>query len=175
MTTERARELRRLSSPPERKLWQILYEFRQRGYHFRRQYPIGPYYADVACVRAKLVIEADGITHTGDADIARDEARTALINSHGFQVLRYWNNDIMGNPDGVFMEIERALEAVPGITPTPVPSPLEGGGRPRTRKLRTGLKELSARTGESVGSPAPVGGGDRGGGQHPPDTGEQRG
>ena len=170
MTTARARELRRLSSPPERKLWQILYEFRQRGYHFRRQHPIGPYYADFACVKAKLVIEADGITHTSEGDIARDAARTTVLNEHGFRVLRFWNNDIMQNPDGVFVAIEQALEAVPGLTPTPVPSPSEGGGRPRSRKLRTGLKDLATRTGEAVRSPSPIGGGDRGGGRRAPDS-----
>jgi very-short-patch-repair endonuclease len=167
MTTERARELRQLSTPPERKLWQILHEFRQRGYHFRRQHPIGPYYADFACVKAKLVIEADGVTHTSEADIARDRARTALLSEHGFQVLRFWNNDIVQNPDGVFLEIERALKSMPELTPTPVPSPLEGGGRPRSRKLRTGLKDLAARTGGAVGLPSPVGGV----GQHAPEKG----
>ena len=174
MTTERARELRRLSSPPERKPWQILYEFRQRGYHFRRQHPIGPFYADFACVKAKLVIEADGITHASDADIARDAARTSVIASYGFRVIRFWNNDIMGNPDGVFLEIERALEAVPGLTPTPVPSPSEGGGRPRVRKLRSGLKDLSLRTGTPVRSSSPAGREDSGGGQRAPDIGSDR-
>ena len=174
MSTERARELRQLSSPPERRLWQILYEFRQRGYHFRRQHPIGPYYADFACVKAKLVIEADGITHASDADVARDAARTSVIASYGFRVIRFWNNDIMGNPDGVFLEIERALEAVPGLTPTPVPSTSEGGGRPRVRKLRSGLKNLSLRTGTPVRSPSPAGRGDSGGGQRAPDIGSDR-
>lgn len=157
-----------MSSPPERKLWAILHGLRQRGYHFRRQHPIGPYYADFACVKAGLVVEADGITHTGARNIAYDQQRTAVMNRHGFRVLRFWNNDIMANPDGVFAEIERVLETVPALTPTPVPSLSEGGGRPRRRRLRTGLAELAARTGDAVGSPSPVGGGDRGGGPHPP-------
>jgi very-short-patch-repair endonuclease len=163
MTVARARQLRHISSPPERELWRILHGLRQRGYHFRRQHPIGPFYADFACVKAGLVIEADGITHTSDTDIARDRGRAAVIERHGFRILRFWNNDIMGNPEGVFAEIERALEAVPGLTPTPVPSPSKGGGRPRTRKVRTGLKDLAARTGTAGGSPTPVRGGDRGG------------
>jgi hypothetical protein len=97
-----------------------------------------------------------------------------VIASHGFRVIRFWNNDIMGNPDGVFLEIERALEAVPGLTPTPVPSPSEGGGRPRVRKLRSGLKNLSLRTGTPVRSPSPAGRGDSGGGQRAPDIGSDR-
>ncbi|MEO6014806.1 MAG: DUF559 domain-containing protein [Devosia sp.] len=149
MTTERALGLRRMSTPPERKLWAILYGLRQQGYHFRRQHPIGPYYADFACVKAGLVIEADGITHTEDTDIAYDKARTAVIGRHGFRVLRFWNNEIMENPEGVFEAVTQALCAVPALTPTPIPSPSKGGGRPRLRKQRTGLAELSARLGDT--------------------------
>ena len=145
MTTDRARELRRNATVPERRMWAILLSLRQTGYHFRRQHPIGPYYADFACVRAKLVIEADGITHTEDADISYDQRRDDHIRSHGFRVLRFWNNDIMTNPDGVYRVIAEALSA---LTPTPDPSPSSGGGEPRTRKLRTGLKHLAARTGD---------------------------
>ena len=172
VTIARARQLRRALSPPERRLWAILHGLRQRGYHFRRQHPIGPYYADFAGVKAGLVFEADGVTHTSEGDIAYDLARTEFFAAQGFKVVRIWNNDIMGNPDGVFAEIERALGAVPAPTPTPVPSPSEGGGRPRTRKLGTGLRDLAARTGEPVRSPSPKGGGNGGGGPRPPDEAE---
>ena len=145
MTTARARQLRNHPNEPERRLWTILHSLRAQGHHFRRQHPIGPYYADFACVRARLVIEADGVTHTEAADIAYDQRRDDLIRSHGFRVLRFWNTDIMTNPDGVYQIIAEALSAP---TPTPVPSPSSGGGRPRTRKLRTGLKDLAARTGD---------------------------
>ena len=149
VSTERAREFRHLASPPERRLWSILHGLRQHGYHFRRQHPIGPFYADFACVKEKLVIEADGATHAHDADVARDARRTAIIERYGFRVLRFWNHDIMGDPDGVPAEIERSLGIVPALTPTPVLSPSDEGGSPRRRKLRTGLAELAARTGVS--------------------------
>jgi primosomal protein N' (replication factor Y) len=145
MTTDRARQLRRDATEPERRLWAILYSLRQLGHHFRRQHPIGPYYADFACVRAKLVIEADGVTHVEDGDVVYDRQRDDHIRAQGFRVLRFWNNDIMANPDGVYRVIADALSA---LTPTPDPSPSSGGGRPRRRKLRTGLRNLAARTGD---------------------------
>ena len=71
-------------------------------------------------------------------------AGTTILRSQGFRVLRFWNNDIRDNPDGVYRVICDALRA---LTPTPDPSPYRGG-RPRNRKLRTGLKNLAARTGD---------------------------
>jgi very-short-patch-repair endonuclease len=142
VSIDRARRLRGNASPIERKLWAILHAFRQEGYHFRRQVPIGPYYADVACHHAKLVIEADGPSHT---DPEYDARRDEYMRSRGFAVLRFGNNDIVRNADGVFAAVAGYLEAVPPLTPAPVPSP-QGGGGPRRRKLRTGLAELDART-----------------------------
>ena len=144
MTTDRARQLRRDATEPERRLWAVLHSLREQGYHFRRQHPIGPYYADFACVRAGLVVEADGVTHMQEGDITYDRRRDDFLRSQGFRVLRFWNNDIRDNPDGVYQAICDALRA---LTPTPDPSPYRGG-RPRSRKLRTGLKNLAARTGD---------------------------
>ncbi|WP_299638699.1 DUF559 domain-containing protein, partial [Devosia sp.] len=144
MSIERARQLRREPTTPERKLWALLHSFRQAGYHFRRQYPIGPYYADFACIHAKLIIEADGETHALQVD--HDHRRDAYLRSRDYRVLRIWNNEITGNPEGVHQVIAQALAGVLLLPPTPVPSPQEGGGRPRNRGLRTGLKDLSART-----------------------------
>ena len=145
MTTDRARQLRRDATEPERRLWAILLSLRQQGHHFRRQHPIGPYYADFACVSAGLVIEADGVTHMPEGDVAYDRRRDDFLRSRGFRVLRFWNNDIRDDPDGVYRVICDTLSAP---TPTPDPSPSSGGGRPRNRKLRTGLKNLAARTGD---------------------------
>jgi len=144
MSTTRARQLRGDPTTPERHLWAILHSFRQRGYHFRRQYPIGSYYADFACIHAELIIEADGETHA--SQVAYDRERDAFLRARGFRVLRLWNNEIMGNPEGVYDVIAKLLADVPALTPTPDPSPSEGGGRPR--KQRTGLKDLAARTGD---------------------------
>jgi very-short-patch-repair endonuclease len=161
MSLSRARELRLGATPIERRLWNLLRPFREQGYHFRRQVPIGPYYADFACHHASLVIEADGSTHT---DAEYDGRRDAYMQAQGFIVLRFSNSDIVSNPNGVLEILTRTLERVEPLAPTPSPSP-RGGGVPRTRKLRSGLRELAARTGDPVPSPpSPLRGGVGGGG-----------
>jgi very-short-patch-repair endonuclease len=143
----RARQLRQNATGPEQRLWAILHTFRQRGYHFRRQHRIAPYIVDFACIHGKLIIEADGDTHAHQVDCDRE--RDAFLVSRGFRVLRFWNNDITGNAEGVFDRIEQALVSVPPLTPTLDPSPSTGGGKPRLRKHRSGLKDLASRTGEA--------------------------
>ena len=155
MSLARARELRRSATPPERQLWALLGQFREAGYHFRRQVPIGPYYADIACHHARLVIEADGESH---GDGAADARRDAYMTGRGYRVLRFSNRDIVANPEGVFAAIALHLKNVPAA-PTPGPSP-QGGGeqrgrRPRQRKRRIGLAELAARTGDELPPPPP--------------------
>jgi primosomal protein N' (replication factor Y) len=75
------------------------------GVRFRRQHPIPPYFADFACVKLKLVIEVDGGQHGGAADAARDAAMAV----QGWRVLRYWNNVVLANPDGVAADIQRVV------------------------------------------------------------------
>jgi very-short-patch-repair endonuclease len=77
------------------------------GHRFRRQVPIGHYIADFACLAARLIIEVDGGQHT--VDVERDARRTAWLESQNFRVLRFWNNDVLGNSDGVLQTIESAL------------------------------------------------------------------
>jgi len=161
MSLARARELRNGATPIERRLWTILRPFRERGYHFRRQVPIGPYYADVACHHARLVIEADGLSHV---DQSYDDRRDNYMQSRGFCVLRFSNADIVTNPDGVFTTIAGHLDGIAPLAPTPSPSPRTGGEH-RTRKLRTGLRDLAARTSdEAPPPPSPLRGGAGGGG-----------
>lgn len=126
VSIERARELRHNPTDPERKLWALLHHFRQLGYHFRRQYPVGSYYTDFACIHAKLIIEADGDTHAAQVDY--DRRRDAYLRSRGFRVLRFWNNEITGNPEGVHQVIAQVLASVPPLTPTPSPPPQKGEG-----------------------------------------------
>ncbi|MCC7049503.1 MAG: endonuclease domain-containing protein [Alphaproteobacteria bacterium] len=108
--TSRARVLRRDSTDAERAMWRLLRSRRLVGHKFRRQLPIGPYIADFACFEGKLVVELDGGQH-GIA-IARDAARTRAIERHGFRVVRFWNNDVLANPEGVLTMILQALEEV---------------------------------------------------------------
>ncbi|MBN9304521.1 MAG: hypothetical protein BGO82_12570 [Devosia sp. 67-54] len=162
MSLPRARELRASSTIIERRLWNLLRPYREQGYHFRRQVPIGPYFADFACHHARLVIEADGVSHD---DAGRDARRDAYMQSRGFRVLRLSNADIVANAEGVLALVGEYLGGVVPLAPTPGPSP-QGGGGPRSRKLRTGLKDLAARSGDELLSPpSPLRGGAGGGGR----------
>jgi very-short-patch-repair endonuclease len=102
----RARELRRNATDAERHLWFALRDRRLAAYKFRRQRPIGPFIVDFACIEHRLVIEADGGQH---ADNPADDARTAWLMSQGWRVLRFWNNDILVNTEGVLLSILEAL------------------------------------------------------------------
>ncbi len=102
----RARELRITMTDAERRLWSALRGRRLRGFKFRRQHRLGPFIADFVCVEHRLVIEADGGQHAGSAVDAR---RTAWLEARGWRVLRFWNNDILGNSEGVQDAILRAL------------------------------------------------------------------
>jgi len=111
-------------------MWRILHPFRQAEFHFRRQVQIGSYYVDYACFDPSIVIEVDGDTHGTDLARLNDATRDDYLGSRGFRVLRFWNNDVMGNSDGVHALIEAALAEIssPVSPPTPDPSP-QGGGR----------------------------------------------
>jgi very-short-patch-repair endonuclease len=104
--SERARELRRDATDAERRLWSALRDRRLRGYRFRRQHPIGDFIVDFACTRHHLMVEADGGQH---ADSEADRRRTAWLEAEGWQVLRFWNNDVLGNTEGVILAILREL------------------------------------------------------------------
>jgi len=101
-----ARRLRRDLTDAERKLWHCLRQKQLNGFHFRKQCPIGPYIADFACLDAKLIIEVDGGQH---ADNATDVARDAWLSERGYRTLRLWNNDVLGNIEGVAAKILEAL------------------------------------------------------------------
>ena len=106
MPNQRARQLREFSTDAERRMWSALRDRRLSRYKFRRQHPIGRYIVDFACTEYRLVIELDGSQH---ADNAADARRTAWLESTGWRMVRFWNNDVHGNIDGV---IEAVLEAL---------------------------------------------------------------
>ena len=122
----RARGLRRDLTDAERKLWRHLKRLSIAKSHFRRQATIGPYFADFACHEARLVIEVDGGQHNEAAHAAADAARTAYLETNGYRVLRFWNNDVLENVDGVLETIDQALKVT--APPTPDPSPPQAGG-----------------------------------------------
>ena len=105
---QRARNLRRNSTDAERALWSIFRDRGLRGYKFRRQVPIGPYIVDFVCYQSKLIVEVDGGQHQEQKPY--DDARTSWLESEGFAVLRFWNNDVLANRAGVVEVIISALE-----------------------------------------------------------------
>ncbi len=101
--------MRKMPTEAERKLWwHLRHRLPLAGSHFRRQVQIGPYIADFACHELKLVIEIDGGQH--GLQTKKDEMRTRRLEAEGYRVLRFWNNDVLSNVDGVLSQIlERAL------------------------------------------------------------------
>jgi very-short-patch-repair endonuclease len=119
----RARSLRRTMTDAERKLWHALKAHRFNGVGFRRQVPIGPYVADFATHAARLIIEVDGSQHGLPRHAASDAVRTEWLASRGYRLLRFWNNDVIANLDGVLTAIGAAL-------PPSLPTPAGGEGEP---------------------------------------------
>ena len=121
---QRARELRRNSTDTERTLWHRIRDKQIENFRFRRQRPIGKYIVDFICLEANLVIELDGGQHAAQQQY--DDARTKYLIAEGLHVLRYWNDDVMQNIEGVLEDIRAALmQRV--LLPTPSqPSPREG-------------------------------------------------
>ena len=138
-TTPRARALRRDMTPAEAKLWGELRGRRLGEYKFRRQQPLGPFYADFYCAEARLVVELDGDTHVGRE--VEDAARTAFLASEGIAVIRFWNAEVHDNLEGVCTTIltacaSRATDPVPHARAAVPPSPLGGEGRGEARGVR---------------------------------------
>ena len=112
--TIRSRSLRNNPTDAEKKLRFALRNRQLLGVRFNRQVPIGPYICDFVARSWMLVIEVDGGQHatsTGDA------FRTAFLENGGYRVIRFWNNDVLGNIDGVVSEIVRVLKDMPSPTP----------------------------------------------------------
>lgn len=125
-TLVRAKRLRRDMTDAERKLWSALRNSQLNGAKFRRQQPIGPFVADFVCQERWLIVEADGGQHSQSVT---DTRRTAYLEGKGYRVLRFWNNDILTNPDGVAQVIAAALSPPhPAQASLQSPSPSRGEG-----------------------------------------------
>jgi very-short-patch-repair endonuclease len=108
--TKRARRLRRDMTDAERKLWSRLRNRQFENIKFVKQFPIGPYVADFAARSLRLVIELDGGQHSP----SKDAGRTKVIEAHGYRVIRFWNNDVMENIEGVLEAIVREVHIARG-------------------------------------------------------------
>ena len=102
-----AKQLHRNMTPAEVKLWARLRAHRLEGIHFRNQHAIGNYVVDFCAPRRKLIIELDGSQHLEQE--AYDNERTAYLQSKGYTVLRFWNNEVMNDIDGVILAIMQAI------------------------------------------------------------------
>lgn len=116
-TLRNARRLRRDATDAERKLWQHLRAGRFDGVKFRRQHPIPPYIADFCCVAARLIVELDGSQHSDEVDAAR----TRYLQSQGWRVLRFWDNDALIETDAVLDAIWNIVSDRT-LSPTPLPT-----------------------------------------------------
>jgi very-short-patch-repair endonuclease len=117
----RAKRLRRNQTDAERVLWFQLRGRRLRGLKFKRQVPIDRYIVDFCCEEARLIIEVDGGQHA--TRTAEDLNRSKIFEAMGYLVLRFWNNDVLQNLDGVLEEILNTLEQHQSEPPHPDPLP----------------------------------------------------
>jgi very-short-patch-repair endonuclease len=108
MSVERARELRQRSTDSERRLWHWLRDRQIDGVKFRRQVPIGVYVVDFVAADRRLVVEIDGGQHADQQEY--DRRRTAWLEAQGYQVIRFWSNEVLSNTEGVIEAISTALK-----------------------------------------------------------------
>lgn len=113
----------------EKLLWRHLRMEQFGGYKFRRQHPLGNYIADFVCLEAVLVLEVDGGQHAESAD--NDEIRTQWLEAKGLHVMRFWNNEVLNNIEGVKLVIWNYLSK---FQPPSQPSPCLGEGDGQRRE-----------------------------------------
>ena len=115
-----ARRLRREQTQAESLLWSRLRNRQLEDLKFRRQQPIGPYVADFVSFEARLVVEVDGGQHASEMERRSDDNRVGWLRQRGYNVLRFWNNEVLSNTEGVLQVIREALR---GAHPHPDPLP----------------------------------------------------
>jgi very-short-patch-repair endonuclease/succinate dehydrogenase flavin-adding protein (antitoxin of CptAB toxin-antitoxin module) len=133
MSRQFAKSLRISMTDAEKHMWFLLRDRRLKGYKFRRQVPLGTYVVDFVCLPARLIVELDGGQH---AEAVNEVARDAWLRSQAFTVLRFWNNDVLENTEGVLLTIFKHCETYPphpypslaGRVPAGTPEPLDGRG-----------------------------------------------
>jgi very-short-patch-repair endonuclease len=122
-----ARTLRKRSTNTEARLWRYLRDKRIDGFKFRRQHPIGRYVVDFVCLEKRLIVEADGGQHNESEKKAKDRERDEWLRNEGYKVLRFWDNEVFENLEGVLERIRETL-----LIPLTLPSPPEGRGNKTT-------------------------------------------
>ncbi|MBW5435623.1 endonuclease domain-containing protein [Bradyrhizobium canariense] len=130
----RAKQLRQAMTRAETLLWRYLKANRMDGVGIRRQTPIGNYIADFVCFSSKLIIEVDGESHDSEERQKADQQRDAFFAAEGFQVLRFTNEQVMTNLEGVVEAIRQAASAGARGLPPSLTLPHKGGGNIDTDK-----------------------------------------
>jgi very-short-patch-repair endonuclease len=108
--TERARELRKNANEAEQRLWSYLRGGQLNGFKFRRQHALGDYIGDFVCLSARVIVEVDGETHGNDERERLDAVRAEFLERAGFRVIRFWNDEVFNNMDGVIEAIWNVLQ-----------------------------------------------------------------
>ena len=120
-----AKQLRKKSTDTEMFLWKFLRNRQLNGFKFRRQQPIDYYIVDFVCFEKRLIIEVDGGQHSSERE--KDTERDNHLKKNGFRVLRFWNNEVFTNIEGVLEVIKTHYLK----SPSPTPPPVKGGGNIR--------------------------------------------
>ncbi len=128
----RAKQLRRAMTRAETLLWRYLKANRMDGVGFRRQTPIGKYIADFVCFSSKLIIELDGESHDFEERQRVDQRRDVFFATQGFEVLRFTNEQVMSNLEGVVEAIRQAASVGARGSPPSLTLPHKGGGNSDT-------------------------------------------
>ena len=166
MLLDFAKTMRAVSTDAEHWLWQHLRAGRVPEFKFRRQQILGNFIVDFVCLEARLIVELDGGQHNGSvSDVARD----AWLTSQGFVVLRFWNNEVFENLEGV---VERILVQLQ-TAPSPQPLSPRGRGARRRRAVTAPSIEAFDDSEASLASLPPRGGGTEGEGDVPTKIGAQ--
>jgi len=127
MSIDRARDLRSNPTEAEKRLWSAIRQRQIAGLRFRHQMPIGHWIVDFACPSHRLIVEVDGGQHAGSS---RDARRDGYLAARGWRVLRFWNNEVLDNLEGVVRAVVEAAQEFDGLTKAPTqPSPARGEGQ----------------------------------------------
>ncbi len=115
--TERSRELRARQSKAESLIWTVVRAKRLSGLKFRRQHPIGPFFADFACIEKRVIVELDGGYH--DYQYENDVERQAYLEQRGWKVMRFSNEDVLRDVEAVAISIARQIGVELVYRPSP--------------------------------------------------------
>jgi very-short-patch-repair endonuclease len=124
----RAKQLRQFMTPAETLLWRYLKAGRVDGLGFRRQTPIRNYIVDFVCHSAQLIVELDSASHDFEEQLSADQKRDAFFVSEGFQVLRFTNEQVMSNLEGIVETIRQVASSRASSSPPSLTLPHKGGG-----------------------------------------------